>query len=72
MSRRIKNNTGKEIAYQNILEVKEQWGKIYPSEQSLEKALFLGIEKITKKWGMKIRDWGQIFGELSIMFEGRL
>jgi len=54
MSRRIKNNTGKEIAYQNILEVKEQWGKIYPSEQSLEKALFLGIEKITKKWGMKI------------------
>jgi len=27
---------------------------VFPSEQSLEKALFLGIEKITKKWGMKI------------------
>jgi transposase-like protein len=45
---------------------------VFPSEESLKKALFLATHNITKKWTSKIRDWGQIFGELSIIFEGRL
>jgi len=45
---------------------------VFPSEDALKKALFLATLKITKKWTVKIPDWGQILGELSIMFEGRL
>ena len=45
---------------------------VFPSEDALKKALFLATRNITKKWTNKIRDWGQIFGELSIVFEGRL
>ena len=26
----------------------------------------------TKKWTMPLRNWGQVYGELSIMYEGRL
>jgi len=45
---------------------------VFPSEDSLKKALFLATRMVTKKWTAKIRDWGMIYGELSIIFEGRL
>ena len=45
---------------------------VFPSEDALKKALFLATRNITKKWTTKIRDWGQIYGELSIVFESRL
>jgi len=45
---------------------------VFPSEDALRKALFLATQNITKKWTNKIRDWGQIYGELSIIFEDRL
>jgi len=45
---------------------------VFPSEDALKKALFLATGLITKKWTTKIRNWGQIYGELSIVFEGRL
>ena len=45
---------------------------VFPSEDALKKALFLATQQITKKWTTKIRNWGQIHGELSIAFEGRL
>jgi len=45
---------------------------VFPSEDALKKAIFLATHNITKKWTAKIRDWGQIYGELSIIFEGRL
>lgn len=45
---------------------------VFPSDDALKKALYLATRNITKKWTVKIRDWGQIYGELSIIFEGRL
>ncbi|MDR2529519.1 MAG: IS256 family transposase [Synergistaceae bacterium] len=45
---------------------------VFPSEEALKKALFLVTQNITKKWTTKIKDWGQIFGELSVIFEDRL
>ena len=45
---------------------------VFPSEGALKKALFLATQTVTKKWTMKIRDWGQIYGELSIIYDGRL
>ena len=32
----------------------------------------LATFEATKKWTMSIRNWGQVYGELSIMYEGRL
>ena len=45
---------------------------VFPSEDALKKALFLATRNITKKWTTKLRDWGQIYGELAIIFDGRL
>ena len=45
---------------------------IFPSDTALLKALYLATFEATKKWTMSIRNWGQVYGELSIMYEGRL
>lgn len=45
---------------------------VFPNKISLEKSLYLSVEKISKKWSMPIRNWGDIYGELSIMYEDRL
>lgn len=28
--------------------------------------------EVVKKWSLPIRNWGKVYGELSIMYEGRL
>lgn len=45
---------------------------VFPSDTALLKALYLATFEATKKWAMPIRNWGQVYGELSIMYEGRL
>lgn len=45
---------------------------VFPSDTSLLKALYLSTFEATKKWTMPLRNWGQVYGELSIMYEGRL
>lgn len=45
---------------------------VFPSDQALLKALYLATYEATKKWTMPIRNWGRVYGELSIMYEGRL
>jgi transposase-like protein len=45
---------------------------VFPSDTALLKALYLSTVEATKKWTMPLRNWGQVFGELSIMYEGRL
>lgn len=45
---------------------------VFPSDQALLKALYFSTFEATKKWTMPIRNWGKVYGELSIMYEGRL
>lgn len=45
---------------------------VFPSDMALLKALYLATFEATKKWTSTIRNWGQVYGELSIMYEGRL
>ena len=45
---------------------------VFPNDAALLKALYLATFEATKKWTMPMRNWGQIYGELSIMYEGRL
>ena len=45
---------------------------IFPSDVSLLKTLYLTTFEATKKWTLPLRNWGKVYGELSIMYEGRL
>ena len=45
---------------------------VFPSDTALLKALYLSTFEATKKWTVTARNWGQVYGELSIMYEGRL
>lgn len=45
---------------------------VFPSDQALLKALYLSTKKATEKWKIPLRGWGKVYGELSIMYEGRL
>lgn len=45
---------------------------IFPTDQALEKSLYLAMKNITKKWTGKIRNWGQILSQFQIFFEGRI
>lgn len=44
---------------------------VFPSATALLKALYLSTFEATKKWSMPLRNWGKVYGELSIMYEGR-
>jgi putative transposase len=45
---------------------------VFPSDMALLKALYLATFEATKKWNLPLRNWGKVYGELSIMYEGRL
>ncbi len=45
---------------------------VFLSDNALLKALYLSTFEATKKWTMPLRNWGKVYGELSIMYEGRL
>lgn len=45
---------------------------VFPSDTALLKALYLSTFEATKKWTIPLRGWGLAYGELAIMFEGRL
>ena len=45
---------------------------VFPSDTALLKALYLATFEVTKRWTSTIRNWAQVYGELSIMYEGRL
>ena len=45
---------------------------VFPSDTALLKALYLSTFEATKKWNMPIRNWGKVYGELAIMYDGRL
>jgi putative transposase len=45
---------------------------IYPTDDAVRKSVYLSIQEISKKWGMPVRDWGIIIGQLMIFFEDRL
>lgn len=45
---------------------------VFPSDQSLLKALYLATFEANQKWTMPIRNWGKVYGELCIMYDGRM
>ena len=46
--------------------------KIFPSDQSAYKIIYLAIDRASKRWTMPIRDWAAALNCFAIEFEGRL
>jgi putative transposase len=45
---------------------------IFPTDDSIRKAVYLSVSEITKKWTQPIHNWGLIFNQIMIYFEDRL
>lgn len=45
--------------------------RVFPTQQSLEKLVFLVMDRIQRKWSMPIPNFGQVLMQLQIYFEGR-
>lgn len=45
---------------------------VFPSDKALLKSLYLSTMQATKKWSQPLRNWGKVYGEFAIMYEGRL
>jgi transposase-like protein len=46
--------------------------RLFPSDESVLKALFMAALEIERKWRRPIRDWSLIYSQLVILFEDRL
>lgn len=45
---------------------------VFPSDQSLEKLLYLASENITKKWTQRYHGWDQVLNQLIVLYGERL
>ena len=45
---------------------------VFPSDKALLKALYLSTLQATKKWYLPLRNWGKVYGEFTVMYEGRI
>lgn len=46
--------------------------RVFPSDESVFKTLYLTIDYITRKWSMPIRDWNEAMAHFLIKFEDRI
>jgi len=44
---------------------------IFPNDSALEKSVYLAMKNVTKRWTWKIANWGKIYSQLKIYFDGR-
>ncbi len=44
---------------------------IFPTDDSIRKAIYLTAKEISKKWTMPVRDWGLAYAQFTIFFEDR-
>ena len=44
---------------------------IFPTDDSIRKAIYLSVIQISKKWTMPVKDWGLAYQQFLIFFEDR-
>jgi len=45
---------------------------MFPTDESLIKSVYMSIQEINKKWTVAVRDWTEIWGQFTIIFNERL
>ena len=71
-TRKIMYTTNAIESLNSVLRRLNSQRSVFPSDTALLKALYLATFEATKKWTMPLRNWGRVYGELSIMYDGRL
>jgi putative transposase len=46
--------------------------KLFPSDQSAMKVVYLAINQAAKKWSMPIRDWKPVLNQFMILYQDRM
>ena len=46
--------------------------RVFPSDISLEKMLYLASRNVTKKWTQRYRGWDQVLRQLTVLYGERL
>lgn len=46
--------------------------KVFPHDDAVLKSVWLAVQQISRKWTMRIRDWGLIINQLTILFPDRI
>ena len=44
---------------------------IFPTDDSIRKAIYMSVINISKKWTMPVRNWGQAYAQFTVFFEDR-
>lgn len=70
--RRIIYTTNAMESYNRQLRKVTKSKSVFPSDESLNKMLYLATADITKKWTQSVRGWSQILAQLCIYFEDRV
>ena len=70
--RRIMYTTNIIEGYHRQLRKVTKGKSIFPNDEALTKMLYLATMEVTRKWTMRIANWGQILGQLAIYFGERL
>lgn len=70
--RRIMYTTNIIEGYHRQLRKATKGKSIFPNDEALTKMLYLATMEVTRKWTMRIANWGQILGQLAIYFEDRV
>jgi len=46
--------------------------KVFPTDDSAKKVIYLAIQEASKKWTMPIRNWKDALNRFMILFENRM
>jgi len=46
--------------------------KVFPTDDSAKKVIYLAIQEASKKWTMSIRNWKDALNRFMILFENRI
>ena len=45
---------------------------VFPSDDAVQKAVFLAVEHISKKWSMPVRHWQKILAQFAILYPDKI
>jgi len=69
--RRIIYTTNAVESYHRMVRKFTKTKAIFPTDDSIRKAIYMSIKEITKKWTLPVKDWGLAYAQFSIFFEDR-
>ncbi len=69
--RRIIYTTNAVESYHRMVRKFTKTKAIFPTDDSIRKAVYMSANEISKKWTMPVRDWGLAYSQFLIYFEDR-